>query len=222
MTMISEEGFENSYSAAPEVGGVYRVFFKRLFDILFVCLIALPVLTIVAGLAVVIFLKDRKNPFYLQSRVGLDGIVFKMVKLRTMVPNADKLLDDYLASNQDAREEWDHHQKLKNDPRITNFGRFLRRSSMDELPQFFNVLIGDMSVVGPRPMMVDQVELYPGEEYFNVRPGITGFWQTSERNVTSFAERAYYDTQYDRSLSLGTDLTLIFRTVKVVLHGTGV
>ncbi|MEQ9692719.1 sugar transferase [Shimia sp. SDUM112013] len=222
MTMYSEEGFKAGYAAVGEPKSAYRDFIKRPFDILFVILIAIPVLTIVTGLSAIIFLKDRRNPFYLQKRVGLEGRVFKMVKLRTMVPNADQLLNSYLESNPEAKEEWDHHQKLRHDPRITPFGRFLRRSSLDELPQFWNVFVGEMSVVGPRPMMVDQVDLYPGKDYFGVRPGITGFWQTSERNVTSFAERAHYDTLYDRNLTFGTDIKVIARTVSVVFSGTGV
>lgn len=222
MTMYSDESFDATYPAVGEEIGLYRVYFKRLFDICFVLVIAVPVFTFIAVLALVIYAKDRSSPFYVQRRVGMDGKIFAMLKLRTMVLNADQLLSAHLAADQNAREEWEHHQKLRNDPRITPFGRFLRRSSLDELPQFWNVLIGDMSVVGPRPMMVDQVTLYPGDDYFGVRPGITGFWQTSERNVTSFAERAFYDTKYDRALSLGTDLRVILRTVAVVFSGTGV
>ena len=113
------------------------------------------------------------------------------------------------------------HQKLKNDPRITPLGRFLRRTSLDELPQLWNVLMGDMSIVGPRPMMCNQRALYPGTEYYVMRPGITGFWQTSARNESSFHERAGFDQAYYRAVSLRTDLAIIWRTFSVVLRGTG-
>jgi lipopolysaccharide/colanic/teichoic acid biosynthesis glycosyltransferase len=138
-----------------------------------------------------------------------------------MVPDAEAVLERYLAQNPEARAEWDRHQKLKNDPRITPLGRFLRRSSLDELPQLWNVLRGDMSIVGPRPMMCNQRALYPGTEYYVMRPGITGYWQTSARNESSFHERAGFDQAYYRSLSFATDLAIIWRTFSVVLRGTG-
>jgi lipopolysaccharide/colanic/teichoic acid biosynthesis glycosyltransferase len=138
-----------------------------------------------------------------------------------MVPGADALLEYHLRKNPEARREWDETQKLKNDPRITRIGAFLRKSSLDELPQLWNVLRGEMSLVGPRPMMVDQRTLYPGTAYFDLRPGITGLWQISERNETSFAERAVFDNRYLASLSLSLDVSILLRTVSVVLRGTG-
>jgi exopolysaccharide production protein ExoY len=117
--------------------------------------------------------------------------------------------------------EWDVTQKLKHDPRVTRFGQVLRRSSLDELPQLWNVLIGDMSLIGPRPMMTSQVALYPGKAYYSLRPGITGHWQTAGRNSTSFEARADYDTAYERDLCLGNDLRILMRTVTVVLKATG-
>ena len=144
-----------------------------------------------------------------------------MWKLRSMVCDADRVLDDYLDDNPAMRAEWDTKQKLLEDPRVTPLGRFLRKSSIDELPQLYNVLRGDMSLVGPRPMMVDQQCLYPGKDYYELRPGITGFWQISDRNQTSFADRAFYDARYNRRLSLGTDLYILMSTVRVVLRGTG-
>jgi len=131
------------------------------------------------------------------------------------------LLEYHLRKDPEARREWDEAQKLKRDPRITRIGRFLRKSSLDELPQLWNVLKGDMSLVGPRPMMVDQEALYPGRAYFELRPGITGPWQVSDRNESSFADRARFDNQYLDSLSLSVDLTILFRTVAVVLRCTG-
>ncbi|WP_106608823.1 sugar transferase [Shimia abyssi] len=221
MAIYSLKDFEEAYAIMPPREGFYRSYVKRVFDIGFVVAIALPVAFVVAVLALIIA-ADGKSPFYLQKRVGRNGKTFNMIKLRSMVPNAEKELRAHLRANPDLRREWDEKQKLSNDPRITRIGRFIRKSSLDELPQFWNVLRGDMSVVGPRPMMVDQTQLYPGTAYYALRPGITGFWQISERNECSFAERALHDTHYHRALSFGTDLTVVMRTVFVVAAGTGV
>lgn len=200
--------------------GVYRNAAKRCFDIVLVML-TLPVsLPIILGMMCFTAL-DGGSPLYRQKRLGRGGRIFYMVKMRTMVPGADALLEDHLGKHPEARREWDATQKLKRDPRITRIGRFLRKSSLDELPQLWNVLKGDMSLVGPRPMMVDQEALYPGKAYFELRPGITGSWQVSDRNESSFAERARFDNQYLDSLSFSVDLAILFRTVSVVLRGTG-
>ncbi len=200
--------------------GAYRRFIKRVLDVLLVLIVALPVLVVVLPLALLVML-DGKSPFFVQDRVGHKGRVFRMVKLRTMIANADTALDAYLASDPAARAEWDLHQKLHDDPRITPVGNLLRKTSLDELPQFWNVLIGDMSIVGPRPMMVSQKAIYPGTEYYAMRPGITGFWQISDRNESSFSERANFDRSYYLLLSLPTDLWVMIKTVGVVLRGTG-
>jgi lipopolysaccharide/colanic/teichoic acid biosynthesis glycosyltransferase len=198
----------------------YRQGLKRLFDLVIVLLAVVPTLTILVPLMAIIAL-DGRSPIYIQKRLGKNGRVFRMVKLRSMVAGADEILDAYLERNPEARAEWDRTQKLKNDPRITGFGAFIRKTSLDELPQLFNVLVGDMSIVGPRPMMLDQRHIYPGAAYYDMRPGITGFWQVSERNASSFAERAFYDTVYFRQMSLGTDLRVMAETVKVVFRATG-
>ena len=200
--------------------GIYRSGLKRVFD-LAVVLLALPLILLTVGLFALLVARDGGNPFYTQSRVGRNGRIYRMWKLRSMVVGADAKLEDHLAANPNAREEWDSTQKLKSDPRITRFGRILRKSSMDELPQLWNVFIGDMSLVGPRPMMPSQQELYPGLAYYRLRPGITGPWQVSKRNESSFADRAHFDQDYDRTVSLFTDLGLLIRTVRVVLRATG-
>jgi len=164
---------------------------------------------------------DGGSPFYWQERVGRGGRGFRFLKLRTMVPKADTRLERYLQSNPEARAEWDATQKLKNDPRITAVGKLLRKTSLDELPQLWNVLVGDMSLVGPRPMMVSQRDLYPGSAYYKLRPGITGSWQVSERHESEFRARAIYDTSYERELSFRTDLSILCKTVGVVLRATG-
>ncbi|MGQ0566766.1 MAG: sugar transferase [Gemmobacter sp.] len=210
-----------SHSARqPRRPGLYRNLFKRVFDVAAVSL-ALPVVApLILGLALAVR-RDGGPAFYTQQRVGKDGRHFRMWKLRSMVSDADGCMSAYLAANPAARHEWDATQKLKCDPRVTTFGALLRRSSLDELPQLFNVLTGDMSLVGPRPMMLNQQAMYPGEAYFALRPGITGHWQTAGRNATAFEARAGYDTAYDADLSLVTDLRILGRTVGVVLRGTG-
>lgn len=200
--------------------GFYELFGKRTLDIGLV-LLALPaVVPLVAVFALIIML-DGSNPFYFQSRVGRNNKLFRMWKLRSMVPDAKEKLGQYLAENPSARAEWHETQKLKQDPRITAVGRFIRKFSIDELPQLLNVLSGDMSVVGPRPMMPEQRKLYPGEAYFRLRPGITGFWQVSKRNQTSFAGRAEFDDEYERTLSAKTDFLVMLKTVSVIIKGTG-
>lgn len=201
-------------------GGLYRNALKRAFDISAVVLAAPFVVPLVFGLALAVR-RDGGQAFYTQQRVGKDGRHFRMWKLRSMVTDADARMADYLAAHPEARREWEETQKLKRDPRITRFGQFLRKSSLDELPQLWNVMTGDMSLVGPRPMMLNQQALYPGNAYYRLRPGITGPWQTSGRNDTSFASRAEFDAEYDRTLSFRTDLRLLFRTVGVVMKCTG-
>lgn len=200
--------------------GIYRNAVKRPLDILLVLLGAPFVVPLVLVLAFFIAL-DGGRPFYHQDRVGKGGRTYRMWKLRSMEVGADEKLAAYLNGNPSARAEWDHSQKLRCDPRITRLGHILRRSSLDELPQLWNVLRGDMSLVGPRPMMPSQSVLYPGEAYFALRPGITGLWQVSARNESGFAARASYDSEYDRTLSFVTDVRILAATIRVVTRGTG-
>jgi exopolysaccharide production protein ExoY len=210
----------NNRTSQGKSAGLYRRAFKRVFDLLAV-IISLPViLPVVLCLAAMVAVSGG-NPFYSQLRIGRGGRVYRMWKLRTMVKNAEDALEAHLAADMRARAEWDSSQKLKHDPRITPVGRLLRKSSLDELPQLWNVLRGEMSLVGPRPMMVDQQSLYSGDAYYRLQPGITGIWQVSYRNDTSFADRARFDAEYDRTLSFRTDLGLLLATVRVVLRGTG-
>jgi len=205
---------------APRRHRFYRSLGKRFLDILLVVMALPMVLPLVLMLAVLI-MRDGHSPFYMQERVGRGGRIFRLWKLRTMVPNAKAHLERYLEGNPEARQEWDAYQKLSSDPRITAFGHFLRKTSLDEIPQLWNVLKGDMSLVGPRPMMPEQRDLYPGRAYYALRPGLTGMWQVSDRNASTFAQRADFDTDYERDLSMGLDAKLIVATVGVVLRGTG-
>jgi lipopolysaccharide/colanic/teichoic acid biosynthesis glycosyltransferase len=197
---------------------------KRGFDVILVAVsliltapVLVPLMLIILGIVAL----DGHSPLYRQRRIGRDGRIYNILKIRTMVPNAEQRLEDYLEANPKARAEWDSHQKLRHDPRITRFGHFLRKSSLDELPQLINVLKGDMSLVGPRPMMECQRALYPGQAYYRMRPGITGSWQVSDRNKSTFADRAIFDADYFREVSILTDLRLIARTFSVVLRSTG-
>jgi lipopolysaccharide/colanic/teichoic acid biosynthesis glycosyltransferase len=199
---------------------LYRNSIKRLLDLTLV-LATMPFWLPIIIVTALIVARDGHNPFFTQERVGRDGRIFRMLKLRSMVHDAEALLEVHLRDNSAARAEWAATQKLKNDPRITRVGRFIRKTSIDELPQVFNVLMGDMSLVGPRPIMVSQKVLYPGERYYDMLPGLTGFWQISNRNECRFVNRARYDNAYFGSMSLGTDLVVLLRTVSVVLRGTG-
>lgn len=199
---------------------VYTRIFKRVLDVSLV-LLALPfVLPVVLVMSLLVML-DGGMPFYSQLRVGREGRVFRIWKMRSMVPNADALLAEYLAKHPEARAEWEATQKLKLDPRVTRIGRLIRKCSMDELPQLWNVVTGSMSLVGPRPMMPSQEQYYSGLGYYRQRPGITGLWQISDRNEGEFVGRVRYDDIYDRTVSFQTDIRVLLRTVLVVLRGTG-
>ncbi|WP_409201294.1 sugar transferase [Paracoccus aurantius] len=202
------------------VSSAYERFAKRPLDVLAILMAAPIVLPVVAILALIILCQGGK-PFYTQLRIGRSGRSFRLWKLRTMVENADQKLVEYLAQDPAAKAEWDSTQKLKNDPRITPIGHFLRKSSLDELPQLWNVFLGDMSLVGPRPMMLDQAQLYPGADYYHLRPGVTGLWQISDRNDSTFAARATFDAQYAAEMSFAADVSIIAKTAGVVLRCTG-
>lgn len=207
-------------TALVQSSKLYQNHFKRIVDVCFV-LLTLPVaLPLIAFLALLVKLGGG-SPFYSQERVGKDGRVFRIWKLRTMVHDADARLESILSSDPAVRREWESSQKLKNDPRITPLGRFLRKSSADELPQLFNVLNGTMSLVGPRPFMPCQRDQYHGTAYYQLRPGITGFWQISDRNESEFVARVYYDELYLQTVSLQTDLKILARTFFVVFKCTG-
>lgn len=196
---------------------------KRLMDLAIAGVGVLILSPIFALIALLIRLDSPGSVFYKQKRLGKGGRVFNMLKFRTMHTDADAVLQSYLAENPEMREEWDRYQKLKNDPRITRVGQILRRFSLDELPQLLNVLIGEMSLVGPRPIMLNQEEMYgPNyKHYVRVVPGITGQWQISGRNHTSFAQRTDFDVQYVMNWSVWLDFYILVRTVWVVLKQDG-
>ncbi|QHJ00152.1 sugar transferase [Xylophilus rhododendri] len=161
---------------------------------------------------------------YKHRRVGRDGREFDCLKFRSMVTNSAEVLRDLLENDPQAREEWTTTFKLRRDPRITRFGAFIRKTSLDELPQFWNVLRGDMSIVGPRPVVQLELDTYYGpyaQAYCKMRPGITGPWQVNGRSNTTYAERVAMDASYVRNWTLLGDLSLIARTVGAVFSGRG-
>jgi len=172
-----------------------------------------------AALALCVWTGGGHPVHYTQTRLGRGGRPFRFYKFRSMVLDADRVLERHLAGDPAARAEWDTYQKLENDPRVLPVGRMLRRFSLDELPQFWNVLRGDMSLVGPRPCMERQRGLYGDawSHYAAVRPGLTGLWQVSRRNELSFAQRAELDIAYVENWSLRLDFSILLRTVRAVI-----
>ena len=200
----------------------YRTVGKRALDILLVIL-ALPVVLPVIAVFALIVVADGGPAFYRQTRIGKGGRSFGCLKLRSMAVDSDRLLKEILETDSAAREEWMATQKLSNDPRITRFGSFMRTTSLDELPQLLNVLMGDMSLVGPRPVVPGELERYGqnADHYLRLRPGLTGAWQVSKRNATSYDERVQMDMDYEQKLSFFWDIWIMARTFGVVFAATG-
>lgn len=196
---------------------------KRLIDI-FVVLLSLPlVLPISALIALAIKLTSKGPVFYGHKRVGKNRRPIKCWKFRSMRADADKILDDLLAKNPEMRAQWEKERKLQDDPRVTPFGKFLRKTSLDELPQLWNILTGQMSLVGPRPVTEGELERYGGsvDYILSVTPGLSGMWQTSGRSDTEYEERITLDTYYIQNWSVWLDIWILIKTVWVVLRGKG-
>ncbi|MGV6820720.1 MAG: sugar transferase [Parvularcula sp.] len=196
---------------------------KRLGDAVCACLALLATAPLLAVLALAIKLEDGGPVLYRHARKGRNGQTFTLLKFRTMHTDAESRLDALLASDPAIREDWDMHHKLRNDPRITPVGRWLRRSSLDELPQLLNIIRGDMSLVGPRPITDEELNRYGSAilAYEAVRPGLTGLWQVSGRNETDFTTRIALDRQYVERWSLRRDIGILLRTVPAVLFARG-
>ena len=192
-------------------------------DVSITLLGGLLLLPLLFAVAIAIKLTSKGPIFFGHGRIGREGKIFRAWKFRTMAANADEVLEQYLSAHPELREEWEKDHKLKDDPRITKIGKLLRKTSIDELPQIWNVLRGDMSLVGPRPIVTAEIEKYG--EYFDlytiVLPGITGLWQVSGRNDTTYEERVKLDSYYVRNWSPWMDLYLLMRTVKIVLLAEG-
>ncbi|KPP91571.1 MAG: Sugar transferases involved in lipopolysaccharide synthesis [Roseibaca calidilacus] len=213
---------KDSYDQLGSSAGFYARYGKRALDLAIV-LPSLPIIIPIVLLCALANLASRNPVFYTQLRLGQHGRVFRIWKLSTMRPNAEKMLQDLLANDPALAREWETTQKLKDDPRVTRLGDFLRRTSLDEIPQLFNVLKGDMSLLGPRPMMLNQIELYGPtlDIYLSMKPGISGKWQVSERNNVHFRRRAQIDAEYASELSLASDLKLVWETIRTLIRSTG-
>ena len=200
------------------------LFFKRIIDIIgsLIGIIILIPLTIVVGLINLIF-KENGPLFYTQERIGKNGKKFKMYKYRSMIVDADKKLKKILENDEELRKEFLETRKLKNDPRITKIGKFLRKTSLDEFPQFINVLKGEMSLVGPRAVIDDEIELFGDkkEKFLSVKPGVTGYWAANGRSNTTYEERVEMEVYYAENMSLLLDLKILLKTVLSVIKADG-
>ncbi len=200
----------------------YRVV-KRGLDLLLIALCAPAVLLLIATIALAIRATSPGPIFFSHRRIRGHGRFFSMWKFRTMCVNSAEVLEDYLAANPDARAEWRKDHKLKEDPRVTRVGEFLRRTSLDELPQIWNVALGNMSLVGPRPIVAAEVEKYGPyfADYCLVKPGVTGLWQVSGRSRVSYPERVQLDRRYAHEWSLSIDARILCRTLSSVANQDG-
>ncbi len=197
---------------------------KSLFDYAF-ALSMLPILLLIGTLLYILIRLDSKGPAIIkQRRIGKGGKIIEIYKFRTMYENAEQILENILLENEHLRREWEEKRKLSRDPRVTRLGRFLRKSSLDELPQFINVLKGEMSIVGPRPITEEELKKYYGEFssiYLQVKPGITGYWQVSGRSMVDYKTRVAMDVFYVLNWSIWLDFFILLKTVWVVIKGEG-
>lgn len=195
---------------------------KRTFDLIVAILISVCLSPLLLFLALWV-MRDGGSPIYKHMRVGRDGKLFPCWKFRSMVRNSEQVLQELLATDAQARAEWETDFKLRNDIRITRAGHFLRKTSLDELPQLWNVIRGEMSLVGPRPIVEEELERYGSNQgyYFMAKPGMTGLWQVSGRNNVDYATRVYFDAWYVKNWSLWNDIVILAKTVEVVLKREG-
>jgi len=211
------------FATSHRLNMFWNLWIKRFMDLSIVligCILISPILLLIA---VIIKLSSPGPVLYSQKRIGKNGKYFKAYKFRSMVLNADEKLKELLAKDKNAREEWKQNQKLKNDPRITGIGKLLRKTSLDEVPQFINVIRGEMSLIGPRPIVDNEIEKYGGDfqRIFSIKPGLTGLWQVSGRSDTNYADRISFDTYYLQNWSVWLDIWIIGKTFGVLIKGSG-
>ena len=197
-------------------------FFKRTMDIV----LSFGLILILSPIFLILYLLiyiDGGKPIYKHPRIGRDGKLFNCFKFRSMVLDSEEILSELLKQDPECKSEWEKEFKLKNDPRVTKIGSFIRRTSLDELPQLFNVLIGQMSLVGPRPITEKELAFYESnvDYYLMAKPGITGLWQVSGRNDIDYETRVYFDSWYVKNWSLWNDIAILFKTIKVVFKRSG-
>jgi Undecaprenyl-phosphate galactose phosphotransferase WbaP len=228
-------GVTNSAVVARDLAGTFAVeikhnlldpwalWVKRVMDVFGAVVGGLLISPLLVAIAILIKLDTLGPAFYGHKRLGPGETHFRCWKFRTMRPDAERLLDEYLQDYPYLRAEWEQYQKLRNDPRVTRVGRILRKTSLDELPQLWNVLLGEMSLTGPRPIVDAEVPKYGRayELYKRIKPGMSGFWQVSGRSDTSYLERVEMDAYYVRNWSVWLDLVILARTIKIVLAGRG-
>lgn len=210
--------------AETRTNTAYRLIGKRVLDLV-ASILLLPIVLPAIGIFWFLTVLDGGNGFYAQPRIGRNGREFRCWKIRTMVPNAELALKSLLEADPQIAAEWADNQKLARDPRVTRLGRLMRKTSVDELPQIWNVIKGEMSLIGPRPFTPDQKALYDSYpnsgSYYQLRPGISGLWQVEARNDTCFGDRVGFDDAYYRSLSLSLDIKIAFKTINVICRATG-
>lgn len=197
---------------------------KRSFDLLSVVVILAIFGWLMLILAVAVRMSSGKGVIYGHTRIGRDGKAFQCYKFRSMVANSDEVLRHLLATDPEAKAEWERDFKLKNDPRITTVGRFIRKTSLDELPQLWNVIKGEMSIVGPRPVVQAEFDRYYGDakqHYLSVPPGLTGLWQVSGRSDLDYEQRVKLDMDYVDNWNVFSDFMIVMRTVKVIFARSG-
>lgn len=224
--IIEEREDSRVYSFASKgIGKLYDQFLKRALDFLTAAILIVIFSPVMLVIAVAIYIRDPGSIIFEHWRVGQNGKEFPCLKFRSMVKNADECLEEMLVENPELRTEWEETQKLKDDPRIIpGVGNFIRKLSLDELPQLFNVLLGDMSLVGPRPCTSLELTTHYGADtryYEMVRPGVSGLWQVTGRSTTTFEERVSIDVQYVRNKNMALDLWIAIQTPKAVISRKG-
>ena len=202
---------------------MYVCYFKRIIDFVLVFFIGIFSFPLMLGIIIINFFFYGRHIFYVHSRIGYQGSLINVYKFRTMYLNSESILESYFIKNSDAKRIWEEKHKLYNDPRITKFGKFLRKFSLDELPQIFNVLNGNMSLVGPRPIVSDEIKKYGSSFSFykKIKPGITGLWQVSGRNDLSYDKRVQLDVFYIQNISFFMDLFILLKTFPVIFFKKG-
>ena len=221
---VTAEDFDDRVST--ETSFLHRrhsIRFKRVFDVHCAGLALLLLAPLLATIGLILLIAHGRPVLIRHHRLGRGGVPFPCFKFRTMVPDADRVLQQILEDNPAMRVEWEHHRKLTNDPRVTPLGRVLRESSVDEIPQLINVLRGEMSLVGPRPIVADEVDVYGPKinHYYRMRPGLTGAWQVGGRSDVVFARRVELDTAYVTGWSFLKDLVILLQTIPAVLRRKG-
>jgi exopolysaccharide production protein ExoY len=218
MSLVTDDFNRKIDFGIAQAGSARTRRWKRIFDLMLAISALLLLLPGLFALAAMLFLLDGRPVIFKHKRIGMNGKSFDCLKFRTMRRDADKRLEELLANDPARRQEWKETQKQQGDPRIHTLGKYLRITSLDELPQLINVVRGDMSIVGPRPIVAEEAERYGLRlpYYLALKPGITGLWQVSRRATTTYDERVGMDMEYFKRCSLLTDLTIILKTIGVV------